>query len=113
MLADLICWLEANAPVTERFVLVHGAYRTGNLLIDDDRVSAVLDWETEVIGDPMYDVAYVLSDAQPGGHRAAVEPRRARRVLPSLRGGHRASRSTTRPAATTSCCTPCARRRSG
>jgi aminoglycoside phosphotransferase (APT) family kinase protein len=25
-------------------------------------VSAVLDWETEVIGDPMYDVAYVLSD---------------------------------------------------
>ena len=41
--------------------LVHGAYRTGNLLIDEDRVSAVLDWETEVIGDPMYDVAYVLS----------------------------------------------------
>ena len=32
------------------------------MLIDDDRVSAVLDWETQVIGDPMYDVAYVLSD---------------------------------------------------
>ena len=32
------------------------------MLIDDDRVSAVLDWETEVIGDPMYDVAYVLSE---------------------------------------------------
>ena len=25
-------------------------------------MSAVLDWETEVIGDPMYDVAYVLSE---------------------------------------------------
>ena len=62
VLTDLICWLEANAPATERLALVHGAYRTGNLLIDDDRVSAVLDWETEVIGDPMYDVAYVLSD---------------------------------------------------
>jgi aminoglycoside phosphotransferase (APT) family kinase protein len=62
VLADLLCWLEANAPVTERLVLVHGAYRTGNLLVHDDRVSAVLDWETEVIGDPMYDVAYVLSD---------------------------------------------------
>jgi aminoglycoside phosphotransferase (APT) family kinase protein len=61
VLTDLICWLEANVPSTERLVLVHGAYRTGNLLIDDDRVSAVLDWETEVIGDPMYDVAYVLS----------------------------------------------------
>lgn len=62
VLVDLVCWLEANAPATERLTLVHGAYRTGNLLIHDDHVSAVLDWETEVIGDPMYDVAYVLSD---------------------------------------------------
>jgi aminoglycoside phosphotransferase (APT) family kinase protein len=62
ILTDVICWLEANAPPTERLTLVHGAYRTGNLLIDDDRVTAVLDWETEVIGDPMYDVAYVLSE---------------------------------------------------
>ena len=61
-LTDLICWLETNAPKTERLTLVHGAYRTGNLLIDDDRISAVLDWELQVIGDPMYDVAYVLSD---------------------------------------------------
>ena len=61
VLTDLICWLERNMPATERLVLVHGAYRTGNLLINGDRVSSVLDWETEVIGDPMYDVAYVLS----------------------------------------------------
>jgi aminoglycoside phosphotransferase (APT) family kinase protein len=62
VLVDLLCWLDANAPTTERLALVHGAYRTGNLLIHEDRVSAVLDWETEVIGDPMYDVAYVLSE---------------------------------------------------
>jgi aminoglycoside phosphotransferase (APT) family kinase protein len=62
VLTDVICWLEANTPPTDRLTLVHGAYRTGNLLVDDDRVSAVLDWETEVIGDPMYDVAYVLSE---------------------------------------------------
>jgi aminoglycoside phosphotransferase (APT) family kinase protein len=62
ILTDLICWLEANAPETQRLALVHGAYRTGNVLIADDRVSAVLDWELQVIGDPMYDVAYVLSD---------------------------------------------------
>ena len=55
-------WLEANAPATDRVTFVHGAYRTGNLLIDDDRVSAVLDWELQVIGDPMYDVAYVLTE---------------------------------------------------
>ena len=62
VLTDLICWLETNAPTTKRLCFVHGAYRTGNLLIDDDRISAVLDWELQVIGDPMYDVAYVLSD---------------------------------------------------
>ena len=62
ILVDVIGWLEANAPATNDVVLVHGAYRTGNLLIEDDRVSAVLDWELEVLGDPMYDVAYVLSD---------------------------------------------------
>lgn len=62
ILTDLICWLESNAPSTDRVTLVHGAYRTGNLLIDNDRISAVLDWELQVLGDPMYDVAYVLSD---------------------------------------------------
>ena len=49
----------ANIPLGG---LVHGAYRTGNLLIHEDRISAVLDWELQVLGDPMYDVAYVLSD---------------------------------------------------
>ncbi|MCH9675644.1 MAG: phosphotransferase family protein [Gammaproteobacteria bacterium] len=62
VLVDLIGWLEANAPVTDRLAFVHGAYRTGNLLIDNDQISAVLDWELQVIGDPMYDVAYVISD---------------------------------------------------
>ncbi len=62
ILVDLLFWLEENAPSTDRLALVHGAYRTGNVLIDNDRVSAILDWETQCIGDPMYDVAYVLSD---------------------------------------------------
>ena len=62
ILTDLICYLESNMPSTTRKSLVHGAYRTGNLLIDKDQISAVLDWELQVIGDPLYDVAYVLSD---------------------------------------------------
>ena len=61
MMTDLLCWLENNIPPTDRLTLVHGAYRTGNLLIHEDRISAVLDWELQVIGDPMYDVAYVLT----------------------------------------------------
>ena len=62
ILADLIGWLRHHAPATEQLTLVHGAYRTGNVLIHQDRVSAVLDWELQVIGDPMYDVAYVLTE---------------------------------------------------
>ena len=62
ILTDLLGYLDANAPSTDRLVLVHGAYRTGNFLVHNDEVSAVLDWELQVIGDPMYDVAYVLSD---------------------------------------------------
>lgn len=62
VLVDLICWLKDNIPARDRVTLVHGAYRTGNLLIDGDEISAVLDWELQLLGDPMYDVAYVLSD---------------------------------------------------
>ena len=62
VLTELLMWLKANAPETQRLAFVHGAYRTGNLIIKDDEISAVIDWELQVIGDPMYDVAYVLSD---------------------------------------------------
>lgn len=62
ILADLMGWLISNAPSTEKLTLVHGAYRTGNVLIESDHVSAVLDWELQVIGDPMYDVAYMLTE---------------------------------------------------
>ena len=44
----------------------------------------------------MYDVAYVLSDAQPRGHRPAVQPRRARRRSAGATRRAPASRSTTR-----------------
>lgn len=62
VLTEVLQWLRANAPPARALTLVHGAYRTGNLIIDQDRVTAVIDWELQVIGDPMYDVAYVLSD---------------------------------------------------
>lgn len=67
VLAEILAWLKENAPSARRSAFVHGAYRTGNVMIHDDRVSAVLDWELQVIGDPMYDVAYVLSDLNRGG----------------------------------------------
>lgn len=67
VLTEILQWLEANAPEARRLAFVHGAYRTGNIIIRDDRVAAILDWELQVIGDPMYDVAYVLSDLNRDG----------------------------------------------
>jgi aminoglycoside phosphotransferase (APT) family kinase protein len=62
VLTEVLMWLKANAPATPRLAFVHGAYRTGNLMVKDDAIAAIIDWELPVIGDPMYDVAYVLSD---------------------------------------------------
>src|SRR5262245_55136145 len=62
VLTEVLMWLKANAPEAKRLAFIHGAYRTGNLIIKDDAVAAIIDWELQVIGDPMYDVAYVLSD---------------------------------------------------
>jgi aminoglycoside phosphotransferase (APT) family kinase protein len=62
VLTEVLMWLKANAPEASRLAFVHGAYRTGNLIVKDDAIAAIIDWELQVIGDPMYDVAYVLSD---------------------------------------------------
>jgi len=62
VLTEILMWLKVHAPEAQRLAFVHGAYRTGNLIVRDDAVAAIIDWELQVIGDPMYDVAYVLSD---------------------------------------------------
>jgi aminoglycoside phosphotransferase (APT) family kinase protein len=58
---DALGWLAAHAPETPRPTLVHGDYRTGNLIYDGDRIAAVLDWEFARIGDPMVDLAWVCA----------------------------------------------------
>ena len=54
--------LEARIPAESDVAIVHGDYRLDNLLIgDDDRVTAVLDWEMATLGDPLADVALLLA----------------------------------------------------
>lgn len=43
-------------------VLVHADYWAGNILWEDDEISAVIDWEEAGYGDPGVDVAYALMD---------------------------------------------------
>lgn len=52
-------WLERHQPGRpDRIALVHGDYRTGNLLYGPDGIRAVLDWEMAHAGDPLEDVAF-------------------------------------------------------
>ena len=51
-------WLGANPVVTDRVVIVHGDYRSGNYLYDDTGMLALLDWEMTHLGDPMEDLGW-------------------------------------------------------
>ena len=52
-------WLKVNAPAQLDPVLVHGDFRLGNLMIDENGLVAVLDWELAHIGDPREDLAWL------------------------------------------------------
>ena len=52
-------WLENHAqPPPRRTALVHGDYRMGNLVVDGDGITGVLDWEMAAPGDPIADVTW-------------------------------------------------------
>ena len=61
-------WLEQNAPDASDQYLVHGDFRMGNLMIDHDGLSAVLDWELVRLGDPVQDLAYLCTPSWRFGH---------------------------------------------
>ncbi len=49
-------------PVAQKLALVHGDFRAGNFLYDDDgKIQAVLDWEMAHCGDPLEDLAWSIA----------------------------------------------------
>ncbi len=54
--------LAERVPPETPPAIVHGDYRLDNLLVrDDDTVGAVVDWEMATLGDPLTDVALLLT----------------------------------------------------
>ncbi len=60
--------LERTLPPTAAPQLVHGDFRMGNLMIDENGISAVLDWELAHLGDPLEDLAYLCTPSWRFGH---------------------------------------------
>jgi aminoglycoside phosphotransferase (APT) family kinase protein len=56
-------WLEEHRPHTGAEVVVHGDFRMGNLLVDPDGVTAVLDWELSHLGSGAEDLGWFCSRA--------------------------------------------------
>jgi aminoglycoside phosphotransferase (APT) family kinase protein len=55
---EAIRWLFANKPDVPETTVIHGDFRIGNMLIDENRITGVLDWELARIGDPLFDLGY-------------------------------------------------------
>jgi aminoglycoside phosphotransferase (APT) family kinase protein len=58
-----IRWLRRNPPPpAQKVCVVHGDFRTGNVLYDTDgNIRAMLDWEMAHLGDPLEDLAWSLN----------------------------------------------------
>jgi len=55
----LIAFLPGTIPQQSRTSVVHGDYRIDNVMFDDGRLTAVLDWELATLGDPLADFSYL------------------------------------------------------
>ena len=60
-------WLKRNQPKACRRRLVHGDYRLGNFLEQNDRITAILDWELVHLGDPVEDLGWAFLPQYRGG----------------------------------------------
>jgi aminoglycoside phosphotransferase (APT) family kinase protein len=68
ILALAIKWCEDHLPTPAPPCLVHGDFRMGNIMVDDDGVAAILDWELAHIGDAHEDLAWGCINAWRFGH---------------------------------------------
>lgn len=71
-------WLREHRPAARNAVVVHGDYRIGNLVVREDGLVGVLDWEFAHLDDPVRDLAFALVRAWrfgvPEKHLGGVGP---------------------------------------
>jgi len=52
-------WAAENVPRNQRHTVLHGDFRTGNMIVDEQGIRCVLDWELAQSGDPMQDLGWL------------------------------------------------------
>jgi aminoglycoside phosphotransferase (APT) family kinase protein len=60
-MALALAWLRRRAPRPQAVVLVHGDFKPGNALLVGQDISAMLDWETAHLGDPLEDLGWITN----------------------------------------------------
>jgi aminoglycoside phosphotransferase (APT) family kinase protein len=65
-------WLAGHRPAPAADALVHGDFRTGNLMIGADGLHGVLDWELAHRGDPWQDLGWLCTKAWRFGSESPV-----------------------------------------
>lgn len=63
---EALRWLHREAPEVPETTLVHGDLGTKNLLIEDDRITGVVDWHLARETDPMFDLGYACCELNAG-----------------------------------------------
>ncbi|MCQ6281651.1 phosphotransferase family protein [Bacillus sp. EB600] len=55
-------WLWENRPVVDHVSLLHGDFRNGNFLFDEEsgKINGIIDWELSYLGDRHSDLAYTM-----------------------------------------------------
>ena len=56
-------WLMRHCPTDFEPCLVHNDFRNGNIMVDENGLVAVLDWEIAHIGDPMRDLGWICTNS--------------------------------------------------
>jgi len=65
-------WLAGHRPAPAEDALVHGDFRTGNLMVGQDGLHGVLDWELAHRGDPRQDLGWLCTKAWRFGSASPV-----------------------------------------
>ena len=55
---NLIDWLPKNIPDDDETTIVHGDYRLDNMILKNNEVIGILDWELSTLGHPIADFSY-------------------------------------------------------